>query len=67
MRDNLRLYTTTLCHMRKLLPTERITRLRNLTLMMTGLFLAGNESAPATGHTLVRGFDDLLRSRATTG
>jgi FMN phosphatase YigB (HAD superfamily) len=35
--------------------------------MATGLFLAGDEPAPDTDHTVVRGFEDLLRSRATTG
>ena len=32
--------------------------------MATGLFVAGNEPAPETEHTVVRGFEDLLRSRA---
>lgn len=31
--------------------------------MATGLFVAGNENAPPTDHTVVRGFEDLLRSR----
>lgn len=31
--------------------------------MATGLFVAGNEPAPETDHTQVRGFEDLLRSR----
>lgn len=31
--------------------------------MATGLFVAGNEAAPDTDHTVVRGFEDLLRSR----
>jgi FMN phosphatase YigB (HAD superfamily) len=31
--------------------------------MATGLFVAGNEVAPETTHTVVRGFEDLLRSR----
>ena len=31
--------------------------------MATGLFVAGNEPSPQTDHTLVRGFEDLLRSR----
>ncbi|GJM38091.1 MAG: hypothetical protein DHS20C19_14580 [Acidimicrobiales bacterium] len=33
--------------------------------MATGLFVAGNEPAPETEHTLVRGFEDLLRSRGS--
>jgi hypothetical protein len=40
MRDNLRLYYTILKHMQGFLPDERITRLRNLALIMSGLFLA---------------------------
>jgi FMN phosphatase YigB (HAD superfamily) len=32
--------------------------------MATGLFVAGNEAAPETTHTVVRGFEDLLRSRS---
>lgn len=40
MRDNLRLYHRILDHMHRFLPTERITRLRNLALLMSGLFLA---------------------------
>lgn len=40
MRDNLRLYHTILQHMLRFLPHERITRLRNLALVMSGLFLA---------------------------
>ena len=31
--------------------------------MATGLFVAGDEDAPETSHTVVRGFEDLLRSR----
>ena len=40
MPDNLRLYHPILAHMQRFLPTERITRLRNLSLLMMGLFLA---------------------------
>lgn len=40
MPDNLRLYKRILTHMQRFLPTERITRLRNLSLLMMGLFLA---------------------------
>lgn len=40
MRDNLRLYRSIQTSMRKFLPHERITRLRNLALLVTGLFLA---------------------------
>jgi FMN phosphatase YigB (HAD superfamily) len=32
--------------------------------MATGLFVAGDEVAPETTHTVVRGFEDLLRSRS---
>lgn len=35
--------------------------------MATGLFLTDEEVAPDTDHTVVRGFEDLLRSRATAG
>ena len=31
--------------------------------MATGLFVTGSEVAPETEHTIVRGFEDLLRSR----
>lgn len=31
--------------------------------MATGLFVTGSEVAPDTDHTIVRGFEDLLRSR----
>ena len=31
--------------------------------MATGLFVTGSEAAPETDHTIVRGFEDLLRSR----
>lgn len=40
MRDNLRLKATLERTLLRLLPAERVTRLRNLTLLMTGLFLA---------------------------
>jgi len=33
--------------------------------MATGLFVAGTEAAPDTEHTVVRGFEDLLRSRTS--
>lgn len=33
--------------------------------MATGLFVTGNEVAPETEHTIVRGFEDLLRSRGS--
>jgi hypothetical protein len=42
MRDNLRLYDTMIARIRKLLPDERVTRVRNLALFLTGLYLAGN-------------------------
>jgi methionine salvage enolase-phosphatase E1 len=31
----------------------------------TGLFVTSAEMAPETDHTIVRGFDDLLRSRSS--
>ena len=40
MRDNLRLYHSILRPMIGFLPQERITRLRNLALLVSGLFLA---------------------------
>jgi hypothetical protein len=40
MRDNLRLYHTILPYLVKCLPEERITRVRNLALFMTGLVLS---------------------------
>ncbi len=33
--------------------------------MATGLFVTGNEAAPETEHPIVRGFEDLLRSRGS--
>ncbi len=33
--------------------------------MATGLFVADTETAPETAHTVVRGFEDLLRSRTS--
>jgi hypothetical protein len=40
MRDNLRLYHTWIGQLRKWLPGERITRIRNLALLLSGLYLA---------------------------
>ena len=40
MRDNLRLYRKMLAEMKEFLPGERITRIRNMALVVTGLFLA---------------------------
>ena len=40
MRNNLRIYDTIIGQIRKWLPDERITRLRNLALLVTGLYLA---------------------------
>lgn len=40
MSNNLSLYSTTFSRMRQLLPDHRITQVRNLALMMTGLVLA---------------------------
>jgi hypothetical protein len=42
MGDNLQLYYTTLTEMSKWLPEERVTRLRNLALFLSGLYLAGS-------------------------
>ena len=42
MRDNLQIYYTMLDRVISWLPEERITRLRNLCLFVTGLFLAGS-------------------------
>jgi hypothetical protein len=39
MRNNLRLYHTMIAQIGKLLPNERITRVRNLALFLTGLYL----------------------------
>ena len=40
MRDNLRLYRKMLAEMEEFLPDARITRVRNMALLVTGLFLA---------------------------
>lgn len=40
MSNNLAVYTTTFSRMRQLLPEQRITQVRNLALLMTGLVLA---------------------------
>ena len=40
MRDNLRLYRKMLAEMKEFLPDERITRVRNMALVVTGVFLA---------------------------
>lgn len=40
MRDNLRLYRKMLAEMEEFLPDARITRVRNMALVVTGLFLA---------------------------
>lgn len=40
MQSNLRIYHTIVRRIRKLLPDERITRVRNLALLVTGLYLA---------------------------
>jgi hypothetical protein len=42
MPDSLRLHGTVLDSLRKWLPRERITRLRNLAWLMTGMYLAGS-------------------------
>ena len=34
--------------------------------MATGLFVTSAEMAPETEHTIVRGFDELLRSRGAS-
>jgi hypothetical protein len=40
MQNNLRLYATVLTQLRKWMPRERSTRMRNLSWLMVGLFLA---------------------------
>jgi len=40
MRNNLRVYHTMTAQIRKWLPDERITRVRNLALFLTGLYLS---------------------------
>ena len=40
MRNNLRVYYTILSQVREWLPGERITRLRNLALFISGMYLA---------------------------
>lgn len=42
MQDSLRLFYSMKRHVRMFLPDERVTRLRNLTLLVTGLFLSGS-------------------------
>ena len=42
MRDNLRLYHSIYDRLEEFLPDERVTRRRNLALLMSGLFLAGS-------------------------
>jgi hypothetical protein len=42
MRNNLRIYYTILSQVNEWLPNERITRLRNLALFLSGLYLAGS-------------------------
>jgi hypothetical protein len=42
MRDNLRLYHTMIAQVRKLRPDERVTRVRNMALFLTGLYLAAS-------------------------
>ena len=52
MRNNLRLYYTTLAQLTKWLPQERITRLRNLALFFTGLYLAASVHLPHIARKL---------------
>lgn len=46
MRDNLRVYSTLLSRIRQMLPGERITRVRNLAFLMTGLHLSASIHLP---------------------
>jgi hypothetical protein len=46
MRDNLRVYHTILAQICKWLPDERITRVRNLALFLTGLYLGAKVHLP---------------------
>jgi hypothetical protein len=46
MRDNLRLYHTMTAQISKWLPDERITRVRNLALFLTGLYLSRKVHLP---------------------
>ncbi len=46
MRDNLRLYHTMVAQICKWLPDERITRVRNLALFLTGLYLGASVHLP---------------------
>lgn len=46
MSNNLRLYHTVLRGLRQWLPDERITRVRNLALLMTGLYMSGAVQLP---------------------
>ena len=46
MRDNLRLYHTMMAQISKWLPDERITRVRNLALFLTGLYLSRKVHLP---------------------
>jgi hypothetical protein len=52
MRDNLRLYYTILTQLSKWLPEERVTRLRNLALFFTGLYLAASVHLPHIARKL---------------
>jgi hypothetical protein len=42
MQDNLRVYHTVLGEVSKLIPQERVTRQRNLALLVTGMYLAAS-------------------------
>jgi hypothetical protein len=46
MRDNLRLYHTMMAQICKCLPGERVTRVRNLALLLTGLYLSRKVHLP---------------------
>lgn len=52
MRDNLRLYHMMFRQLRHWLPGERVTRQRNLALLVVGLFLAGSVHLPLIGRKL---------------
>jgi hypothetical protein len=64
MRDNLQIYYTMLDRVTSWLPEERITRLRNLCLFVTGLFLAGSVYLSKIASELpVRGKNPSLVNR----
>jgi hypothetical protein len=55
MRNNLRVYYSIMSQVTEWLPGERVTRLRNLALFLTGLYLAGSVHLPHIGRKLPTG------------